>query len=82
MGDTSAPTGSEALSALLHEERRFPPSAELAARANAQPGIYEQAAADPLAWWGEQSEQLTWDYHWDPCSSGTSPSPSGSWAAG
>jgi acetyl-CoA synthetase len=65
MTDTPAPTGSEALSALLHEARRFPPSPEQTAGANAQPGIYEEAAADPLAWWAEQAERLTWDYHWD-----------------
>ena len=65
MTGTSEPTGSDALSALLHEERSFPPTADLTARANARPGIYEQAAADPLAWWAEQAERLTWDYHWD-----------------
>jgi acetyl-CoA synthetase len=64
MTGTSTPTGTEALSALLHEGRRFPPEAGQAARANAQPGIYEEAAADPLGWWAEQAEQLTWDYHW------------------
>jgi acetyl-CoA synthetase len=65
MSDTSAPAGAKTLSALLHEERRFPPPAGLAARANAQPGIYEEAAADPLAWWAEQAAHLTWDHHWE-----------------
>ncbi|HTW99436.1 MAG TPA: acetate--CoA ligase, partial [Acidimicrobiales bacterium] len=50
-----------ALSALLHENRRFEPPAELAARANAQPGIYEEAGADRLAWWAEQARRLRWE---------------------
>jgi acetyl-CoA synthetase len=61
MSDTSG--GGEALSALLHETRRFEPPATFAARANAQPGIYEEAAADPLAWWATEAEKLTWDHH-------------------
>ena len=64
MSDTSAPDSGETLAALLHETRRFEPPAELAAQANAQPGIYQAAAADPPAWWAEQAERLTWDYHW------------------
>src|SRR6202044_3208521 len=38
---------------------------EFAAQANAQPGIYEEAAKDPLAWWAEQAESLQWDRHFD-----------------
>ena len=53
--------GGEALSALLHETRRFPPPPEFAAQANAQPGIYEEAAKDPVAWWATQAERITWD---------------------
>ncbi len=64
MSDT-APGGDEALSALLHETRRFDPPAEFARRANAQPGIYEEAAADPEAWWAEQAGRLTWERPWD-----------------
>ncbi len=66
--DTTASPGSisgEALSALLHERRRFEPPPELAARANAQPGIYEEAAADPPAWWAAQAERLEWAEPWD-----------------
>ncbi|HEV8065912.1 MAG TPA: acetate--CoA ligase [Acidimicrobiales bacterium] len=48
------------LSALLHEARQFPPSAEFTAQANAQPGIYEDAAADRLKWWAAQADQLSW----------------------
>ena len=82
MTGTSATSGSGALSALLHEQRSFAPTADQQARANAQPGIYKEAAADPLAWWAEQAERLTWDYHWETCSTGTSPTPSGSSAVG
>jgi acetyl-CoA synthetase len=55
----------EALAALLHEERRFAPAPEVAARANARPGIHEEAAANPQAWWAEQARYLHWDQHWD-----------------
>jgi acetyl-CoA synthetase len=50
-----------ALSALLQEHRQFPPSAEFAARAVAGPGIYDEAAADPLSWWADQARSLRWD---------------------
>jgi len=66
--DTTGSPGSisgEALSALLHERRRFEPPPELAAQANAQPGIYEEAAADPPAWWATQAERLDWAEPWD-----------------
>jgi acetyl-CoA synthetase len=54
-----------ALSALLHENRSFPPPPELAAQANAQPGIYDEAARDRLAFWERQAEQLDWAQKWD-----------------
>jgi acetyl-CoA synthetase len=53
------------LSALLTESRRFPPPAEFTAQANAQPGVYEQAAADPLAFWESEARRLTWERPWD-----------------
>ena len=65
MSDTAAESGAKALSALHHETRRFDPPAELAAKANAQPAIYEEAAADPIGWWAGQAEQLAWDRPWD-----------------
>ena len=62
MSDPVQSSGSgEALSALLHETRRFPPPPEFAAQANAQPGIYEEAAKNPVAWWATQAERITWD---------------------
>jgi acetyl-CoA synthetase len=54
----------EALSALLHERRRFEPPAELAARANARAGIYEDASADRLGWWEAQARRLQWEQPW------------------
>ncbi len=54
----------DALSNLLHENRRFPPSPEFAAQANAGPEIYEKAAADRLAFWEEQARALRWDTPW------------------
>jgi acetyl-CoA synthetase len=53
------------LSALLHETRRFAPPEDLARAANAQPGIYAEAAADPVAFWEHQADALTWDRRWD-----------------
>jgi acetyl-CoA synthetase len=57
-------TREEGLSALLHETRTFPPPEEFAKEANAQPGIYAEAEADPLAFWAAQAKQLTWDTPW------------------
>jgi acetyl-CoA synthetase len=60
----SAPHES-ALSALLHENRRFDPPADLAARANAKPELYDEAAADRLAFWERQADWLSWNERWD-----------------
>ena len=49
-----------ALSNLLHEDRRFEPPEELAAAANVTAEAYERAEADRLAFWAEQAERLTW----------------------
>ena len=52
---------SQAIENLLHEERTFPPQPEFTAQANAQPGIHEAAAADPLGYWRKQAlDRLTW----------------------
>jgi len=46
---------------LLSEDRRFPPSAEFAAQANASADLYSWANADRPAFWAEQArELLTW----------------------
>ena len=56
---------SEALSNLLHENRRFPPSDDFAAQANADRALYNEAAADPVAFWENQARDLvSWDSTW------------------
>jgi acetyl-CoA synthetase len=50
----------EAIENLSHEDRVFPPMPEFAAGANAQPSMYDDAAADRLAFWAEQANQLDW----------------------
>ena len=55
----------EALSNLLHEERRFPPSEEFAREAVAKADLYDEAAKDRLAFWEEQAKALQWDKEWD-----------------
>ena len=64
MTETGETADGQALSALLHETRRFEPPAGFVSQANAKPGIYEDAERDPEAWWAEQAEWLTWDHHW------------------
>ncbi|MGH3658118.1 MAG: AMP-binding protein, partial [Micromonosporaceae bacterium] len=55
----------ETLSNLLHETRRFPPPAELAAQANVTADAYEAATADREAFWAKQAGRLDWDRPWD-----------------
>jgi acetyl-CoA synthetase len=52
------------LATLLSETRRFPPSAEFAAQANAQPAMYQAAQADRLRFWEEQARALDWITPW------------------
>src|SRR3954454_10194248 len=54
----------ETLENLLHEERRFPPSPEFAAQAVARAELYDEAAADRLAFWDRQARALTWATPW------------------
>ena len=52
----------DAFENLLHEERRFPPSAEFAANAVAQPSLYDEAREQGTEFWAKQArELLTWD---------------------
>jgi len=55
---------SEALSNLLHENRRFEPPEDLAANANVKADVYDEAAADRLAFWEKAAERLDWDTKW------------------
>ena len=49
---------------LLSEDRRFPPSAQFAAAANAGADLYDDAAADRLGFWERQAQTLTWASGW------------------
>ncbi len=51
----------EGLSNLMHENRRFPPPAELAEHANVTAETYAAADADLEAFWAEQAKRLTWE---------------------
>jgi acetyl-CoA synthetase len=52
---------SQALENLLSEDRKFEPSPEFAAQANARPGIHAEAEADYLAFWQKQAlTRITW----------------------
>ncbi|WP_110590490.1 acetate--CoA ligase [Microbacterium suaedae] len=46
---------------LLNEDRRFAPSPEFTQNAVAGPGIYDEASADRVNFWAEQSRELL---HW------------------
>ena len=61
MPDPHVPLG-DRLEMLLQVEK-FPPPADFAARAQVRDAaVYEQAAADPAAWWAAQArERLHWD---------------------
>ena len=69
MTETQAQSG-PTISALLLEERRFPPPNDFAAQANAQPEIYERDFEE--FWETEGRERVTWfeDFHtlleWEP----------------
>nr|WP_283139759.1 acetate--CoA ligase [Rhizohabitans arisaemae] len=55
----------ETLSNLLHETRRFPPPAELAADANVKADAYDEAATDRLGFWERAADRLDWTQRWD-----------------
>src|SRR5258708_4424124 len=61
-GETTT-TGS--IDALLQEDRRYPPSEEFKVQANwNDPSIYQQAEADPEAFWAEQAKAIDWFKPW------------------
>jgi len=58
--------GTDLISDLLVEERRFSPSEEFRRRAIVKdPEVREKAAADPEAFWAEFASELTWFKPWD-----------------
>ena len=71
----------DALSNLLHENRRFPPPAELAAAANVDASWYARADADYEGFWAEQAGRLHWDKPWDRILDWTNP-PFAKWFVG
>jgi acetyl-CoA synthetase len=52
------------LDTLLTETRRFAPSGEFSAAANAQQALYDSARADRLRFWEEQARSLEWIAPW------------------
>jgi acetyl-CoA synthetase len=48
------------IEALFQESRTFPPDAAFARQANAQPGIYDDAERDYLAFWASWARKLDW----------------------
>lgn len=71
----------DALSNLAHENRRFPPSADFAAAANAQPALFDEAEADRLGFWHKQAERLDWAEPWTEVLDWTNP-PFAKWFVG
>ncbi|HEX2030010.1 MAG TPA: acetate--CoA ligase [Actinomycetota bacterium] len=62
------------IEALLEERRTFEPPPDFRRRANASdPSVYEEAAADPEAWWASQAERLHWFQRWERVSEGGFP---------
>src|SRR5678816_1266371 len=53
------------ISALLHEDRVFPPKSEFAARAHVRDeNAYEEAERDPEAFWAGFAAELEWSRKW------------------
>ena len=46
------------IEAFLSEDRSFAPPVHFAAQANAQPSLYDEANAEPEAWWATQARRL------------------------
>jgi acetyl-CoA synthetase len=55
---------SSSLENLGTENRKFPPTPEFAAAANAKADMYGEAKADRLAFWEKQAHALHWDKPW------------------
>ena len=54
----------ESIENLSSEDRKFPPTPEFAALANAKEDLYELAEKDRLAFWDTQAKNLKWDAPW------------------
>ena len=63
--DDHAETGPD-IENLLAEKRTFPPDPSFVAQANATQALYDEAAADPIAFWDRLArERLTWSRPYD-----------------
>ena len=63
---TRPPDASSEISALLQEDRIFPPPPAFARKANVRdPEVYEQADRDPEAFWAAFARELEWIRPWD-----------------
>ena len=54
----------ESIENLSTEDRKFPPTPDFAAHANAKADLYELAEKDRLAFWDVQAKNLKWDKPW------------------
>ena len=55
----------DALENLATETRSFPPDPQFVAEANVSAAVYDQAAADRLAFWDQAAQRLLWSQPWD-----------------
>jgi acetyl-CoA synthetase len=53
-------TSMTSIDSLLHEDRRFPPTADFVANAIATPALAEAAASDRLGFWADRARELHW----------------------
>jgi acetyl-CoA synthetase len=60
MTTNANPESHDTIEALFSEERHFSPPADFAAKANAQPGIYEEADRDYEEFWAGWARKLEW----------------------
>ncbi len=53
------------ISALMTEDRRYPPAQEFTAQANwSDPEVYQRALADPEGFWSEMAQAIDWFEPW------------------
>ncbi len=71
----------DALSNLLHEERRFPPDEQFSSQANVSASAYTEAAQDRLAFWEPAAQRLDWAEPWTEVLDWTDP-PFAKWFVG
>ena len=60
----AVPHVGDSIENLSHEDRRFAPSADFVAKANANADLYAHADRDRLEFWNEQARELLWESPW------------------